>query len=174
MVAPVRIDWKTNLGIWYEGYVGGYPVDLTPQLTCTDFRGYKVSPEADNPGASKEQERYTRSLYDYYEIGDVQVDTANIRYAFKEDKVSNHNVIIDDSASPNWMSGSRLYDLTNGNIDYSMQWRAGTMVLVFFNNGGSNVEKPVRVKVPVSMKYGFGTISADLIGWIYPRQKATP
>ena len=146
---------------------------MTPDLTCTDFRGYSVSKEPDN-GSKPEQQRYTRSLWDYYEISDLQVDTTKIVYAFKEDKVGTHNVIIDDSANPSWMSGSKLRDLTNGNIDYSMQWASGSMMLTFFNNGGSNIEKPVRVKIPVKVTYGFGVLQTDLIGWIYPRQPQNP
>ena len=171
MVAPIRIDWKNDLGPWYEGYVNGYSVDLTPQFTCTDFRGYLVANDmSDDSSNPNEQKRYTKSLWDYYEIQTVVPDTANIKYAFKEDRTGTHNVVIDESASPNWMSAQKLRQLTNGNIDYSMVWGTGRFELKFYNNGGSNVEKPVRVKIPVKVTYGFGTLQTDLIGWIYPRQ----
>ena len=168
MVAPLRINMTDNLGIWYEGYVNGYKVDIKPGLSMTDFRGYLVADTPDNPQASDEQKRWSKSLWDYYEVKWLGPDLEGIRFAFK---MQDGNLVVDESDNPNWMSKRDIYNNTKGNIAYSFgNAGEGDWMLTFYNNGGSNIEKPVRVKIPIAVEYGFGELKKDVYGWIYPRQ----
>ena len=164
MHAPLRIDWKKDFGKWYDGYVDGYRVDITPSFTLSDFRGYLVSQQPDNPTAP-EQKSKTYSLWKYYEISDLKVDANNITYAFKW---NGHDLYVDNNMTGPGMTAQQIRDYTNGAFNFSWSW-AGNY-LTFYTHQGQPLKEPVKVFIPVSVSYGFGTLSAMLEGMVYPRE----
>ena len=145
--------------------VDGSPVNWRNLLTLTDFRGYLVADEADGTYSS-EQRRWTKSLWNYYEVQGIEVGQA--LFAFKVQKDSNINIIIDNTMPiSQWMTSTSLYQITNGNIDISFE-RNGDKIY-FRNNGGSRIEKAVKVRVPVTVKYGLGKLDSYIEGWVYPQ-----
>lgn len=146
--------------------VDGSPVNWRNLLTLTDFRGYLVADVADGTYSS-EQQRWTKSLWNYYEVQGIEVGQA--LFAFKVQKDSNIINIIIDNTMPisQWMSSRELYRRTNGNFDISFE-RNGDMIC-FRNNGGFRIDKAVKVRVPVTVKYGLGKLDSYIEGWIYPQ-----
>jgi hypothetical protein len=160
LVEPIRLN--ANLGgVFEDGWVSGTAVEYDQALTLTDFRGYLVRATA--PSAAEalvEKTAYTDKLYKYYEIGAPVWQPANTRYGFKYE---NGQIVADDNLTwSNGMTAAELYTRTNGNIDLSITLGKSVNnkdALVFKNNGGSNVETQVNVFIPVSIRYGFGTMT---------------
>ena len=164
LVEPLRINTKDMLGEFKEGVVSGSVVDFSQTFTFDDFRGYLVANTPASPTAP-EQKRYTQELYKYYEIEDVDIDPNAIRYTFK---VMGGSVVVDNTLNyNNSMTKDDLYRLTNGNVDFTMTVLPNYK-LMFKNNGGSNVEQEVYVWIPVTVKYGFGTLTANMKAVIKP------
>lgn len=136
----------------------GSPVNWRNLFTLTDFRGYLVADVADGT-YSNEQQRWTKSLWNYYEVQGIEVGQAEFGL-----RVNGGDVVIDPT---NWMSRYALYMLTNGCIDISFE-RNGDMIY-FRNNGGFRIEKAVKVRVPVTVKYGLGKLDSYIEGWVYPQ-----
>jgi hypothetical protein len=164
LVAPLRID--ANLGgAFEEGYVSGTAVECDAAFTMTDFRGYTVS----LTNGSTEWTKYARALWFYYEVESPVWDLQNVKYGFKK---SNGNIEADDALTyENGMTAKQIETATNGNIVLSVtkQSKGGKSYLVFKNNGGSNVEEPVNVFIPVTVKYGFGEVTKYCKVRLYPK-----
>ena len=156
-------DFKKELDNSMREISVGDILDCTGLWTLTDFRGYLVSEEADNT-YPEEQRKYTKSLWDYYEVQGFEVDEANIKYTFKR---ANGSVKPDKSLSYSQsMTAQQISDETNGNIVLSMTYTAPN--LVFKNNGGSNIEADVWAYIPVKVKYGFGELTQTFKVLIVP------
>lgn len=169
LVAPLRINVGVTLGAVQDGVSSGSAVDLRAKFSISDFRGYLVKDAAAAPGAP-EQEAYPRQLWEYYEVSDPTYDFNRIRYAFEEvtnpDGTKsvriNNNLSVTDCKTRDW-----LYDKTNGGLDPS--WDTSRLPLaVFFQNGSSYLESMVYAYVPVTVKYGFGTLEKWMRIEIYP------
>lgn len=163
LIAPLRINAKESIGNLQDGVVSGDVLDMSKAFTLDDFRGYLVANTPDNT-FSGEQNKYTASLWKYYEVQAPVYNTNAVRYTFKN---VNGDAKIDNSLSyANSMTAAALRQLTNGNIDLSMNVVGSD--LIFKNNGGSNIEGDCYAYIPVSVKYGFGTLTATLKVHIYP------
>ena len=158
LIAPLRINRTNNEVIWHDGMVDGSPVNWRNLLTLTDFRGYLVADVADGTYSS-EQQRWTKSLWNYYEVQGIEVGQALFGL-----RVNDSYIVIDPT---NWISRDELYIRTNGNFDISFE-RNGDMIC-FRNNGGFRIDKAVKVRVPVTVKYGLGKLDSYIEGWIYPQ-----
>ena len=108
---------------------------------------------------SSEQQRWTKSLWNYYEVQGIEVGQALFGL-----RVNDNYIVIDPT---NWISRDELYRRTNGNFDISFE-RNGDMIC-FRNNGGFRIDKAVKVRVPVSVMYGLGKLDSYIEGWIYPQ-----
>lgn len=165
LVEPLRINGGEIDDKLQDGVVSGDILDCTGLWTLTDFRGYLVSEEADNT-YPEEQRKYTKSLWDYYEVQGFEVDEANIKYTFKR---ANGSVKPDKSLSySNSMTAQQISDETNGNIVLSMTYDPVTGNLIFKNNGGSNIEADIWAYIPVKVKYGFGELTQTFKVLIVP------
>lgn len=162
LVAPLRVNAVLE-GAFEDGHVSGTTIDVSKAFTMTDFRGYKVAKTLESTD-NTEQTKYADKLYTYYEVGDPEWDTNEVRYTFAN---SNGNVVINNNlTAAQSMTSATLKQLTNGNIDLSITMSGTTMT--FKNNGGSNIEAQCYAYIPYSVTYGFGTIT----GWakvpVYP------
>lgn len=163
LIAPLRINTQDLLGNLQDGVLSGDVLDLSTAFTLDDFRGYLVANTPDGT-FSGEQKKYTQSLWKYYEVHTPVYDTNGVRYTFKN---VNGDAKIDNTLNyANSMTATALRTLTNGNIDLSMDVVGSN--LKFKNNGGSNIEGDCYAYIPVSVKYGFGTLTATLKVHIYP------
>ena len=174
LVAPLRINWKTN-GFWQDGEISGSPYKWSEMLTLTDFRGYLVQKVADgtftdgNTHATDDQWRWTMTLWNYYEVNDPEFALSQARFAFKKD--GNGNLVVDNTIDLGTagMTSAEIKSWTNGKIDISFQRNNQTdEYIYFFNNGGSNIEEKVKVRIPVSLRYGFGILTDGIEGYVYP------
>lgn len=163
LVAPLRINTAESLGKFQDGVASGDVLNWKESFTLTDFRGYLVADVADNT-YTEEQKKYTKSLWTYYEIGDVTINEAQIKYTFS--KVNGSLVPNTALAYSQSMTAREISDETNGNIALSMTTVGNN--LVFKNNGGSNIEANVKAYIPVQVKYGFGTLTAIVTVDIVP------
>lgn len=163
LVAPLRVNAKLD-GAFEDGHVSGTKIDCSNAFTMTDFRGYKVADTPDN-ASGPEQEKYTQSLYNYYEVQAPEWDFANVRYTMKE--TASGNIEIDNNLSyAQSITSAQLRLATNGNVDLSISQNG--KYLVFKNNGGSNVEAMCYAYIPCSVTYGFGKIETYVKVPIYP------
>jgi hypothetical protein len=168
LVAPLRIDANLD-GVFQEGYVSGTCVSCDDAFTMTDFRGYEVA--ASDVAASRQNEwnKFRSQLYKYYEVGDPVWNLNDVRYGFEQkgsDIKSNDNLTYAQA-----MTATKIRQLTNDNIVLSVerkQW-AGKWYLVFKNNGGSNVEEQVNVFIPVTVTYGFGSLTYPVVVRLHPK-----
>jgi hypothetical protein len=162
LVEPIRLNANLD-GVFEDGWVSGTAVPYEQAMTLTDFRGYLVRKTAPNAKeALVEKTAYTDKLYKYYEIGEPNWLTKDTRYGFRYNAATGEIVADDNLTWENAMTATQIYQRTNGNIDLSVdlgKTKDGKDALVFKNNGGSNVETQVNVFVPVSIDYGFGTIT---------------
>ena len=175
LVAPLRINWKTN-GFWQDGEITGSPYKWSEMLTLTDFRGYLVQKVPDgtfsdgNTHATDDQWRWTMTLWNYYEVQDPEFELKNARFAFKKDV--DGNLVVDNNinlAGGGGMTASEIKSWTQGKIDISFQRNnSSDEYIYFFNNGGSNIEEKVKVLIPVSLRYGFGILTDGIEGYVYP------
>lgn len=157
LVAPLRINSQEIIGTVQDGVASGDQVKWTDKFTLTDFRGYLVASVADGT-YSGEQNKYTKTLWNYYEIESVTFDASAVKYTFKNE---NSSVKVDNNLTyAESMTAATLRNLTNGNIDLSLTQNGD--YLVFKNNGGSNIEAECYAYVPVTVKYGFGELTATL------------
>lgn len=164
MIAPLRFNYKTN-AIWHDGQVNGSPVNWRENFTLTDFRGYLVADVADNT-YSGEQQKWTRSLWNFYEVQPYVLEDQAL-FAFELKTTPTRDVVINNDGN-HWMTRDQLYKETNGNIDISFE-RQGDLIY-FWNNSGSRIEADVRVRIPVSVRYGLGKLDSYLEGWVYPHE----
>ena len=162
LIAPLRVNAALD-GKFEDGHVSGTTIDCSNAFTMTDFRGYKVANTPDDSNLP-EQEKYTKSLYDYYEVQAPVWDFANVRYTMKE---VNGNISVDNTLSYNdAITSIQLRAATNGNIDLSISQNDN--LLVFMNNGGSNIEEMCYAYIPCSVTYGFGKIETYVKVPVYP------
>lgn len=165
LVEPLRINGGEIDDKLQDGVVSGDILDCTGLWTLTDFRGYLVSEEPSNT-YPEEQRKYTKSLWDYYEVQGFEVDEANIKYTFKR---ANGSVKPDKSLSYSQsMTAQQISNETNGNIVLSMTYDRVTRNLIFKNNGGSNIEADIWAYIPVKVKYGFGELTQTFKVLIVP------
>ena len=142
-----------------EAYLIGYfndammfsSISTKDAVSIVDFRGFEV---ADKDPGNTEFTRYRRQLYNYYEVSEPVWDTDNVRYGLS---VKNYNVTVDDNIDyAQAMTAQRLRQYTNGNMDFSVSFDSESSSLVFRNNGGTTISKPVNVFIPVKVAYGLG------------------
>ena len=168
LVAPLRVNMHIETEAnWQDGEVSGCPRQWRSFFTLTDFRGYLVKNVPDGSVSSTdEQLMWTQSLWDYYQVQDPVFACDDAKFSFKED--ANGNIVIDNNIDPavGGMTSGQLRLKTNGNIAISFK-QVGNYIY-FYNNGGSNVEAKVRVAIPVTVSYGWGSISTWVYGWVYP------
>jgi len=168
LVAPLRVNMHIETEAnWQDGEVSGCPRQWRSFFTLTDFRGYLVKNVPDGSVSSTdEQLMWTQSLWDYYQVQDPVFACDDAKFSFKED--ANGNIVIDNNIDPavGGMTSGQLRLKTNGNIAISFK-QVGNYIY-FYNNGGSNVEARVRVAIPVTVSYGWGSISTWVYGWVYP------
>jgi hypothetical protein len=165
LVEPLAINADLG-GAFEEGYVSGTAVKCNDAFEMTDFRGYEVKNVAAAPNAG-EFYKYTQDLYKYYEVEDPNWKIEDVKYGLK---VVNGVIVSDPSGR---MSAADISRLTNGNIRLSISEKKHKITkekwLVFKNNGGSNVEFPVNIYIPVTAKYGFGEVSETCTVKLYPK-----
>ncbi len=169
MIAPLRFNKNQDLAVWHDGQVDGSPNGWRKFFTLTDFRGYLVG----QINGTTEQTKWARDLWDYYEIQGVNIDLDNVKFSFKYD-ASTAKVYVDNTMDPkDGMTRDELYRLTNGNVNISFEedQTPGSDLIYFWNNGGSRIMENVRVWMPVSVKYCFGTLNSGLYGWVYPHEQ---
>lgn len=169
LVAPIRIDTYLS-GAFEEGYVSGTAVNCDDAFTMTDFRGYEVAKTATTKKAT-EWNKYRVQLYKYYEIGEPVWNLNDVRYGFEWD---GSNIKSNDNKNyANALTAAEIQRYTNDNIVLSVERKqyGGKWYLVFKNNGGSNVEEEVNVFIPVTVTYGFGSITQYAKVRLYPKGK---
>ena len=167
LVAPIRIDTYLS-GAFEEGYVSGTCVNCDDAFTMTDFRGYEVAKTATTKKAT-EWNKYRVELYKYYEIGEPVWNLNDVRYGMAWD---GSNIKADDNKTyANALTAADIRRYTNDNIVLSVERKqyGGKWYLVFKNNGGSNVEEEVNVFIPVTVTYGFGSITQYAKVRLYPK-----
>ncbi|MBO7538312.1 MAG: hypothetical protein J6T44_03410 [Prevotella sp.] len=183
LVAPLDINAALD-GFFEEGLVSGSFVNCAGAFTMVDFRGYEVKDQAPrynvfiNGQRETEYEftKYRDRLYDYYECQEPVFDLTKIKYGMKYE---NGNVVVDNSVTiknvtSKGLTSAQIEQYTNGNVVLSVEQFnpdgvADTQWLRFKNNGGSNVEDVVKVFIPATMRYGFGTVTKYVQLKLYPR-----
>ncbi len=178
LVAPLKINAKLD-GFFEDQIVSGSAIDCSNAFTLTDFAGYEVADIADDPTAT-EYKKWTKSLYDYYEVETPQFDLDNIVVGMT---YTNGSCVVDDNitadeaaahmennATGKGLTFAELLAKTNGNIKFSIT-KSGTK-LIFKNNGGSGVEQECNVFIKASVKYGFGEVAKVVSVRVYPHGSA--
>lgn len=172
LIAPLRVN-STLEGAFEDGHVSGTAIDCSDAFKMTDFRGYTV---ADKVNGKTEQTKYQKELYKYYECSNVQWHTDAVKYTLG--RAADGSIVANNSLDyEHSMTATKLYELTNGNVDLSISpatsWdgKAGNW-LVFKNNGGSDVKDAIYAYIPYSMSYGFGKLTGYVKVPIYGTNQA--
>ena len=168
LVAPLRIDAQLD-GAFEEGYVSGTAVSCADAFALTDFRGYTVA----QVNGTTEWTKYATALWNYYEVGNPQWDLNNVKYGMQ--KVGQDVKANPTATYTTAMTAAQISAATNGNIVLSVEMWLGTdgvEYLVFRNNGGSNVEEEVNIFIPVTVTYGFGSVTEYCKATLYPKGNA--
>ena len=183
LVAPLDINAALD-GFFEEGLVSGSFVNCAGAFTMVDFRGYEVKDQAPRANVyingqretDYEFTKYRQKLYNYYECQEPVFDLTKIKYGMKYE---NGNVVVDNSVTvknvtSKGLTSAQIEQYTNGNVVLSVEQFnpdgvADTQWLRFKNNGGSNVEDVVKVFIPATMRYGFGTVTKYVQLKLYPR-----
>jgi hypothetical protein len=165
LIEPLRINTNLN-GCFEEGYISGTCIKNADAFNMRDFRGYEVAKDAATGAKAKiEQYKYQAQLYRYYEVGTPKWDLDKVKYGME---VKGGSVVASETKT---MTAAEIKKHTNGNVILSITQETylGEDYLVFKNNGGSNVEEEVWVYLPVSVDYGFGTITSEVKVKLYPK-----
>lgn len=149
-VVPLTIN--SNLeGEFQDHIYSGSRISLAKAFTMTDFANYIVAEET--PDETDEHKKYAAELYKYYEVQAPKWDTQNAKISMK--KVTENGKTsykVDNDLKPeNCVDLSEVYTEASVTVDKS------TNELVFYNNGGSNVEEECYIYVKAIVTYGWGS-----------------
>ena len=147
-IPPMHIN-STFTETFEDLVVGGDYINLDEAFTLTDFVQYLVSEAANDNTLPNEKHWYTKSLWDYYEIHDVDWDDANVTCNIANvggdlDVVPGANNPLPENYLVSYVDNT---DPDNPNS------------LRFQNNSGAPLAKDFELYVPVTVGHKWGTLS---------------
>lgn len=175
-IEPLKIETAELNDEFYDGVMYGSRINWKKVFSMRDCFGYLVSNVDDNPYAA-EKDRYTKSLYEYYEVNTPEwkiwgtipvkldpnkdpeeVEVVETKFGLKWD---GKNIVVDENATEaSAMTIDNLLQYTSGGNVPSLRIEgADKEELVFYSNMGSQVNQPFYIWAKVGVSYGWGAKS---------------
>lgn len=151
-VEPLNIQTAVIEDSFDDGVVSGSRIDWTKCFKMYDCFGYTVAKVTTD--IVTEKAKYAADLYAYYEVSEPEWNTEGIKFGMK---VVNGNVVVDENSK---MSKAELSKLTTGGSIPSLVVDGDE--LVFYSNMGSQVAEPFFIWIPVTVEYGWGSVTTEV------------
>lgn len=162
-IEPLKITTNEFEDVFTDGVIGGSTVSAADAFTIVDSYGYSVKKTAyTNP---TELQKWAPALYQYYKLEEPVWDVTNAVMAMK---LQGNDWLIDNTIAynPDNTDKTKLPKVSTFGAEITTN---GTD-LTFTPANGWSVSAPVKVYVPVSVTYKFGTVKTYATIMLTPKK----